>query len=139
MGEIPWYKAVEIIEPHVVRISTPRGSGTGFLISHGKNTQICGIATAAHVIDHAHYWEEPIRIEHATSGESVLIRHHERAVILDNGRDTAAILLVKGTVPFPTETLPLGPKDKFLRVGINIGWLGFPAIPAANLFFSGAK
>ncbi len=38
----------------------------------------------------------------------------------------------------PAEPLPLVPKDKFLKVGNKIGWLGFPAIQGANLcFFSG--
>lgn len=55
MAEIAWTKAVEILESHVVRILTPRGSGTGFLISNGHNNAICGFATAAHVVDHAHY------------------------------------------------------------------------------------
>ena len=34
--EISWYEAVDVIGRHVVRISTPRGSGTGFLVSYGK-------------------------------------------------------------------------------------------------------
>jgi hypothetical protein len=45
-----WSDAVGGIEPHVVRISTPRGSGSGFLISNGRHNAICGIATAAHVL-----------------------------------------------------------------------------------------
>jgi len=54
-----WHEAVEIVTPHVVRITTPIGSGTGFLIARSKNGNVCGVATAAHVIDHAHYWEQP--------------------------------------------------------------------------------
>jgi len=90
------------------------------------------------VVDHAHYWEEPIRIDHVSSGKSVVIRRQERAVLLDQGRDTAAILFNRGDLPVPTVPLPLAPKDMFLKVGNKIGWLGFPAIPAASLcFFSG--
>ncbi|MFZ5877009.1 MAG: S1 family peptidase [Nitrospirota bacterium] len=138
MSPVPWSKAVEIIEPHVVRISTPRGSGTGFLISNGKNNPVCGIATAAHVVDHAHYWEEPIRLDHVSSGKSLVVRRDERAVILDVVRDTAALLFNRGDLPFPADPLPLAPKDRFLKVGSEIAWLGFPAIPAASLcFFSG--
>ncbi len=48
-----WSEAVELIQPHVVRIATPQGSGTGFLISNSHNNAVCGIATAAHVVDHA--------------------------------------------------------------------------------------
>jgi hypothetical protein len=138
MPEITWSQTVEIIEPHVVRISTPQGSGTGFLISNGQNNSFCGIATAAHVLDHAHYWEEPIRIDHVFSGKSIVIRRQERAVFLDDSRDTAVILFNRGELPIPANPLPLAPKDKFLKVGNKIGWLGFPAIPAASLcFFSG--
>lgn len=138
MSEITWSQAVELIGPHVVRISTPQGSGTGFLISNGHNNAVCGIATAAHVVDHAHYWEQPFRIDHVNSGRSIVVRRQERAVLLDAGRDTAAILFNRGDIPFPANPFPLSPKDKFLKVGNKIGWLGFPAIPAADLcFFSG--
>jgi hypothetical protein len=138
MAEIAWSKAVEILEPHVVRISTPRMSGTGFLISNGHNNAVCGIATAAHVVEHAHYWEEPMRIDHVASGKSLVIRRDQRAVFLDLDLDTAAILFDRGDLPLPADPLPLVPKDKAVRVGVEIGWLGFPAIPAASLcFFEG--
>jgi hypothetical protein len=138
MAEIAWSEAVQILEPHVVRISTPRGSGTGFLISNGHNNAVSGIATAAHVVDHAHYWEEPIRIDHVATGNSIVIRPDDRAVFLDLSRDTAAVLFNRGELPLPGDPLPLVPKDRFVRVGVKIGWLGFPAIPAASLcFFEG--
>jgi hypothetical protein len=126
---------VTILEPHIVRLSTTRGQGTGFLISVGP--EMCAIATAAHVIDHAHYWEEPIRVNHSVSGKTTLVRHSERAVFLDPLHDTAALLMLKGDLPFPDTVLPLVPKDKFLRVGNDIGWLGFPAVAAAQICFFG--
>jgi hypothetical protein len=138
MPTMPWSHAVELLEAHVVRISTPRGSGSGFLISNGRHNSIAAIATAAHVVDHAHYWEEPIRIDHVSSGKSVVVRRDERAVILDLVRDTSALLFDRGDLPLPPDPLPLAPKDMFLKVGNEIGWLGFPAIPSANLcFFAG--
>lgn len=54
-----WYIAVEEIKTYVVRISTPSGSGTGFLFVYTKGEQFCGIATAAHVINYAHHWKQP--------------------------------------------------------------------------------
>lgn len=136
MAEFGWSEAVELIQPHVVRIATPQASGTGFLISNSHTNAVCGIATAAHVVDHAHYWEEPIRIDHIS--KSLVIRRHERAVFLDSNRDTATILFNRAGLPMPANPLPLVPKDKFLKVGNKIGWLGFPAIPAASLcFFAG--
>jgi len=136
MAEFGWAEAVEFIQQHVVRIATPQATGTGFLISNSHTNAVCGVATAAHVIEHAHYWEEPIRIDHIS--KSVVIRRHERAVFLDSNRDTAAILFNRGDLPLPADPLPLVPKNKFLKVGNKIGWLGFPAIPAASLcFFAG--
>jgi len=100
---------------------------------------MCAIATAAHVIDHAHYWEEPIRVDHASSGKTTLVRNSERAVFLDPLHDTAALLMVKGDLPFPDTILPLAPKGKFLRVGNDIGWLGFPAVATARICFFGGR
>lgn len=135
MNQFEWSNAVEIIQPHIVRISTPGASGTGFLISNSRDG-IVGIATAAHVVSHAHFWEEPIRVDHIA--HSTVIRQNERAILLDPGRDTAAILFSRGEIPLPSTPLPLATKGMFLKVGNPIGWLGFPAIPLASLcFFTG--
>jgi hypothetical protein len=38
----------------------------------------------------------------------------------------------------PDPALPMMAKDRYLKSGVDIGWLGFPAIPRASLcFFSG--
>ena len=133
------FQAVEQITPHVVRISTPRGSGTGFLVSQGKNTTLCAIATAAHVIDQSHYWEEPIRIDHHSSGKSVLLRHPERVISIATDKDTASILLDRKDLPLPSDPLELIPAGKSLKVGNDIGWLGFPAIASTSLCFFGGR
>lgn len=139
MPKIEWSAAIETITPHVVRIATPGGSGTGFLVSNNNSHTIAGVATASHVVNHAHYWEEPIRIDHIASGKSIVIRHNQRAVFLDEQRDTAAVLFNFGDIPFPHAPLPLVPPKMFLKVGNEIGWLGFPAIQAASLcFFAGS-
>lgn len=134
--EISWHQAVDIVCEHIVRISAPQGQGTGFLVSVGPEQ--VAIATAAHVIDEAHYWEQPIRIDHPFSKGSVLLRHTGRAIWLDGNRDTAAILFEKGQLPFPAKTLPLPQRGSHLKVGNPAGWLGFPAIAREKLcFFSG--
>jgi len=134
-----WHEAVDIVTPHVVRITTPIGSGTGFLIAHSKNGNVCGVATAAHVIDHAHYWEQPIRIQRADSTEHVLLRDHERVMFVDEERDTAAILFKPDQLSFPEETLPLIAADQTMKVGAQLGWLGYPGIAGSTLcFFRGA-
>jgi hypothetical protein len=138
MADMPWNLALERVQPNVVRISTPRGSGTGFLISHGKNIGLCAVATAAHVIDVAHYWEEPIRTDHHESKTSVLLRELARSIHIHDD-DTAAVVFNPDQLKFSVPTLPLLSKDLVLRVGNDIGWLGFPAVAASSLCFFGGR
>lgn len=139
MPDPTWYEAVETITPHVVRILTPRGSGTGFLFHRSETGGFIGLATAAHVIDQCHYWEEPIRISHAPSGDSVLVRVADRVIFLDSKKDTAAIVIEADKLALPANSLALAPEGKYLRVGNEIGWLGFPAVASAHLCFFGGR
>jgi hypothetical protein len=133
-----WHECIKKIEPHLVHISTPRGSGTGWLVSVSANAKICALATAAHVVDQAHYWEEPIRIFHPHSGKSILLRDNDRAIHLDNPIDSAAIVLSSVDLPLPTSTLPLVKSGFFAKPGVEIGWMGYPAMHQSNAcFFSG--
>ena len=133
-----WYEIVEMLKPYVVRIWTPQGSGTGFVISNGQSTALCAVATAFHVVGHANWWEEPIRIEHSASGKTLLLRESDRVINLHPQTDTAAILFERGDLGIPTKPLTLIDKGNVLKPGVEIGWLGFPAIQGASLcFFSG--
>jgi hypothetical protein len=133
-----WHEAINKLRPYVFKISTPQGSGTGFLVSRSVTAGLCAVATAAHVIDHAHYWEEPIRLFHLDSGQSIVLRPAERAIHVDADLDSAGVVFEARDLLLPNETFPLLEKDKFIKPGVEIGWLGFPAIPAASLcFFSG--
>src|SRR5437773_2399428 len=98
-----WQDAIAAARPLVVKISTPTGSGTGFLLYRSNIAPVCAIATAAHVVDEAHYWEQPIRIDHFSSERSALVRYESRGIILDEARDTAVIVV-------GTEELPLAEK-----------------------------
>jgi len=138
MAEIEWHTIVELVTPYVVRIWTPQGSGTGFLVSVSKSRGLCAIATAAHVIAHANYWEEPLRVEHQASGKTLLLRQADRAIHVKEGQDTAAIVFEPGDLGLPADVLPLIDKNKHFKAGVEIGWLGYPAMPQASLcFFSG--
>ena len=133
-----WQEAVEKIKPFVVRISTPNGSGTGFLISRSSTGSICAIATAAHVVDNAHRWELPISIDHYQSSETLLLHHSERSIIVQDTTDTAAILMKKSNRLFPDAKPTLITEGRHTRVGVEVGWLGFPAVwPYDLCFFSG--
>jgi hypothetical protein len=137
MEQLPWHAMVEIVRPHVVRILTPRGSGTGFLLFNSKAAGFVAVATAAHVINSSHFWEEPIRIQHFATGATTLTRAGDRAVLIDNYKDVAAIMFYPGSMQFPENPLPLSSKDTHVKVGVEIGWLGFPAVATELCFFSG--
>lgn len=138
MDKKTWFTVFQEVEPYVVKITTPQSSGTGFLVAATEDQGVYGIATAAHVIDFAHYWEQPLRIQHAHSGKTIFLNHADRVIDIDYVRDMASILIRGGTLPLPAATLPLISEDKHLKVGVEIGWMGFPAIAPNNLcFFSG--
>jgi hypothetical protein len=138
MSELTWQEAVAIIQPYVVRVSTPTGSGTGFLFAYAINKGIAGVATAAHVINHAHAWEQPIRLQHHDSGKALVLRAGKRGVLIEEQYDTATIICEKGDLPLPDDLHELTPEGKVLRVGIEVGWVGFPAVaPESLCFFSG--
>jgi len=133
-----WHEAAEWVIPFVVKISTPNASGTGFLVSHSAVGPICGIATAAHVVSHPHYWEQPIRIEHYQSGKVIVLRNADRAILIEESNDTAAILFQKGELPLPETPPELLTEGFTAKAGVEVGWVGFPAIRPQNLcFFSG--
>ena len=107
------------------------------MLFHGKTAGFVAIATAAHVVSLEHAWEEPIRIQHYATETSVLVRAPERALLVNTSDDVAAILFASQNLPFPETPLPLSPKDSPVSVGVEIGWLGFPAIAGDLCFFSG--
>lgn len=133
-----WSQTINDVREHVVRISTPHGSGTGFYVSTTQDGALRAIATASHVIAQAHYWELPIRIEKILTRESLLLRHQERSIFLNESNDTAAIVYSGNDINFPTDPLPLAPENRFLNTGYEIGWLGYPGVaPHEMCFFSG--
>jgi hypothetical protein len=138
MSDTGWYEAMDVITPYVVRISTPQASGTGFLFAYAAGGDLCAFATAAHVVNHAKAWEEPIRIYHLTSNRVLLTRSKDRFIRVDQALDTAAIVVHKGELPVPERLQPLIIEGKRLRVGVEVGWVGFPAMSPENLcLFSG--
>src|SRR5438105_731368 len=116
ISNIDWQEAIELVKSHVVRISTPQVSGTGFLLTQAKHQDFAAVATAAHVISHAHFWEEPIRLDHHDSNKSVLLRPADRVVFIDESKDTAGILVNKSVLPLPADPLMLAPEGKYLRL-----------------------
>ena len=48
-----WDQIVNKTRPHIVKIETQTGSGTGFLSLYNEDKTFCGVATALHVVSHA--------------------------------------------------------------------------------------
>lgn len=138
-----WQTEILKIKPFMFKISTPTGYGTGFLIF--KNDQnICGIATAYHVISHAFEWNEPIKIsQYISNKERFLINDPNiRVIEINQDRDLAFILFADDqNNPFDIDEKNI-PKltdiGEIVDVGTEIGWNGFPVIESSELcFFSG--
>ena len=133
-----WPQAIELMTPSIVKIETPRGSGTGFVIASSKTNGLCGIATAGHVIAASHYWEEPIRIHHILTGTTKVFRPDERVILVDQSLDTAVLLIARGDPFVQDQAVPLTPEGLMLKIGNEVGWLGFPSVsPNSLCFFTG--
>jgi len=136
MADVTWAKALEKLEEYIFKMLTPTGVGTGFLISLSGN--ICGIATAFHVVEHEYDWEEPIKIQHYRTGKQVLLRKPDRVIFPYSNQDLAFILFPQGEFELPTKMLKMKPSDKYVRQGVQMGWCGFPNIASSQLcFFTG--
>ncbi len=134
-----WYKALNELNPFIFRIATPGGYGTGFQVLYPTDRNLCGIATAYHVIDHAEEWEEPIKIIHHTSGKSITLKEKDRVIFTYPANDLAFILFKKDLLPLEEKEPKLIDPEKVLKPGVETGWCGFPHIaPLGELcFFAG--
>jgi len=133
-----WNQIVEKITPHIVKIETPRGHGTGFLCLYNEDKTFVGIATAYHVVEQAERWQEPMRIEHGISGDVVFLKEVDRVIWSDPGSDSALILFPSSELILPNEPVELLPSESRLPIGVEVGWLGYPGIgPQILCFFSG--
>jgi hypothetical protein len=133
-----WDNIVKKVTSHVVRIETQSGHGSGFLFMYNDDKSWCGIATAAHVLFQAEKWKQPVEIFHSESNQNLFLREHERVITIDWETDSAVLLFNKGEFPLPKDLIPLLPTACPLSIGVEVGWLGFPAIESFTLcFFSG--
>lgn len=137
--KLEWHEVVEAIKPFLVRIQSPGGSGTGFLWSYHGEDRIPGISTAYHVIDDADTWQQPIKIW--KDDKAVLLQAKDRVVTMES--DAASIWVTEsgteliGALGLPEAPVPLLPKPRHVKVGVEVGWLGFPWGISSPCFFSG--
>lgn len=138
-----WQNRVRTMRPHVVRITTPEGGGTGFILHRAKKANKLTIATASHVIRDAHTWGQVISIHHDAFEKPLQAWASERSILLHPRFDSACL-----TVKLPDEVR----EDAFPKVpiehvpfkiavpsGEEVGWLGFPDLVRSIMpcFFSG--
>ena len=135
-----WESAINEVSPHVVKIETPTGWGTGFLAFYNHDKTWCGIATAAHVVSHADEWQQPIKIRNEVTAAPRFLKEDERVIYVDHLTDSAVILFLRGDLQLPEFPIALTPMDQpgTIGIGVDIGWLGFPVIePNTMCFFAG--
>lgn len=133
-----WDQIANKVAPYVVKIETPTGSGTGFLCFYNEDKNLCGVATALHVIEHSDEWQQPIKINHIHSGKISFLKETDRFIYLNWKTDSAIIIFPVGNLPFPSNPIPLLPLDNPISIGNEVGWFGFPGIePYTLCFFSG--
>src|SRR5690348_4187839 len=134
-----WSKIVDEVTPYIVKIETPMGHGTGFLCFYNENKSVLGIATALHVVDYAHTWRQPIKLEHRPSSKTVFLNATDRGIFSGRDNDSAVIIIPAGTLDLPDNPLPLLASSASLEIGSEVGWLGYPALaPSTLCFFQGS-
>jgi hypothetical protein len=132
-----WDEAVRTVTPHIVKIETPDGYGTGFLTFWNHDRSWCGIATSAHVVKHADDWQQPIKIR-GQDQPALLLQGSDRIILLDGSTDSAVVLFSKRELQLPEVPIALVPVSEPRGIGVDVGWLGYPDLePNALCFFSG--
>ena len=133
-----WSKVHEKFLPHILRIETQQGSGTGFLVGYNPTGLLVAIATAAHVVSQSHEWKQPIKLIHHVSEDVAFLREEDRAILVDFARDAATIIIKRDALTLPESAFPLIDSTKFRPIGHELGWMGFPSVAYPNLcFFKG--
>lgn len=130
-----WAQQVKTVSEHIVLIETPSMRGTGFVVQSPPGSNDSCVITAWHVVRHATEWREPIKLTHFPSGKQVFLETNSRVINPAQGRDQALIMFPPNALPLPTNRLPFHKVDIRYNEGIEMGWLGYPAVAPANLCF----
>ena len=138
MVESKWADPIKTITPYLVLIETPTAQGTGAIVPAPPGSSNYCAVTALHVIEHAHEWHEPIKLVHFPSDKEIFLDSTARNVSFASERDQAIIEFSAEGLVKPEANLPLFPVNQRLLEGVEIGWLGYPAVaPRTLCFFHG--
>lgn len=133
-----WSDCQAAMLPYIFRVETPDGFGSGVFFAYNRRKTIIAIATAAHVVEHADDWKQPIKLRQHSSGKTRFVLDSDRSIFLDRRRDSASIIISNDGFDLPADTLPMIPADKYKNIGTEIAWMGYPSIAHPHLcFFTG--
>jgi hypothetical protein len=133
-----WSDCYAQILPYVFRVETPEGFGSGVFFTYNRHKTIIAIATAAHVVEHADDWKQPLRLRQHSSGKERFLEDADRTILLDRRRDSASIIITNHGFDLPDDTLPMIAASKYKRIATEVGWMGYPSIAHPHLcFFTG--
>lgn len=134
-----WQRHVDEIAQQVVRIETPSKSGTGFVHYARRGGTRC-IATARHVVADVWKKKQPFRVWHGTRAfdfstkDAVFVQRNDADV------DSAVLAVIDHDLPMPLVPLASLQERQEVRMGMEVGWLGFPGLDGVRnqlCFFSG--
>jgi len=142
-AEMCWVDAYRSILPYMVKIRTPNAYGSGFVMNYqlfDNGIRQVAVATAGHVVKHAHDWGEQIMVEY--SSEKTLHTYKlvpsERIVVIDDDKDIALLAFPESDEPHFPQRFPDTIDGQALPPGSPVGWCGFPNIAeSSSCFFSG--
>ena len=132
-----WHEIYQEVDPLVVKIQTQGGHGTGYLCF--QDDDFLGFATAFHVVAKARLWMETIIIHYSKNAAEEYQQQYvfPQDYIIDNDNQDSAIILVRrnllglSNIELP-EFIPI---KRRLKVGAEVGWIGFPAMASSSACF----
>ena len=136
-----WQHHVEEITQQVVRIETQNGWGTGFVHYARRGGTRC-IATARHVVADVLEGKKPFRVWYGSTAfdfgkdtkNALFIQRNDADV------DSAVLAVIDHGLPMPLVSLASLKERQDVRIGMEVGWLGFPGLYGVSghlCFFSG--
>ena len=136
-----WQRHVEEIAQQVVRIETQSGWGTGF-VHYARQAGARCIATARHVIEDVWKKNQSFRVWHGTRAFDYHKDTEDALFVQRTGADIdlTVIAVIEHGLPMPLVPLASPQERQEVRVGMDVGWLGFPALDGVSgqlCFFSG--